>query len=382
MKLNDHRKMKGIRVVTQLTLMQFIGSLLLSYLVGVGMIDHAVASTSLDLSVAGASGGQIVATSNELTCSSTCTLQTEETLLGLFAVPERGYRFESWEGACENTLGPFCTVTASDYLMVRARFVPDESFASPAKALLLLHGESEDHKVWNEFAKQRFNDQCPVIRGGVVLGNDSLDFQNDVYCYRIDFGYYAAAFSRKLVKEMRSASEYPTADEETQWSAWNYEIRAAVLGILARHPRLSLVLLGHHRGGLAAQQFIRSNTPESQSVQGLLTISSTSGGLNPSGHARLQETKNAHDSDGVVTQRFHYAQFDVLLRSDHSSSTGMPSENSVMTDAPNRVMAMGELLYQQQTKPSYQTAVIADPEKEANISLVLRLLMNDWWMNR
>ena len=93
MKLNDHRKMKGIRVVTQLTLMQFIGSLLLSYLVGVWMIDHAVASTSLDLSVAGASGGQIVATSNELTCSSTCTLQTEETLLGLFAVPERGYRF-------------------------------------------------------------------------------------------------------------------------------------------------------------------------------------------------------------------------------------------------------------------------------------------------
>ncbi|MGH8487298.1 MAG: esterase/lipase family protein [Gammaproteobacteria bacterium] len=49
------------------------------------------------------------------------------------------------------------------------------------------------------------------------------------------------------------------------------EVRAAVRGILNRHPSAEIVLLGHSRGGLAARDFLQKTSPERDKVVGLVT---------------------------------------------------------------------------------------------------------------
>jgi hypothetical protein len=217
-------------------------------------------------------GGRIAVVPDETSCaSSACVLnEPDQALIGLFAEPEAGYRFKGWDGACENVVGPLCTLTPADGAFdLGAYFVRDDRFQAlaHAKALLLLHGAEDKSTVWNEFVKQRFADRCPSIRGGVVIGADSIDADNQVYCYRVDFGYYDAA-TPKL-----QSGNAPSAADPSAFEHWRHEVRAAVLGIHDRHPSIELVLVGHAQGGWAARGFLRSDAPESRAVVGLLTLS-------------------------------------------------------------------------------------------------------------
>lgn len=239
-------------------------------LAGIASLAPISEAASVTLS-ARTEGGRIAVVPDEMSCAApSCVVEEpSRTPVGLFAEPEAGYRFKGWDGACENAIGPLCTLPPADgAFSLGAYFVRDDRLQSLAqtKALLLLHGAESDSSVWNEFVKQRFDNRCPTIRGGVVLGEDSLDAGNQVYCYRVDFGYFDAA-APKLQTADALAADDPAAFEH-----WRHEVRAAILGIHDRHPKIELVLVGHAQGGWAARGFLRAETPESRDVVGLLTL--------------------------------------------------------------------------------------------------------------
>ncbi|TAN46451.1 MAG: hypothetical protein EPN21_20420 [Methylococcaceae bacterium] len=316
-------------------------------------LSHAATAT-LELSVEGAGGGRIVSAGG-VQCPASCAVAAQEqALVSLFAVADSGYRFDSWQGACEAAIGPLCTLAATPGTVISARFVQDHVEQGQTKALLLLHGANANYAAWNEFVKQRFNDRCPIIRGGVVLGGDSFDPGNGVYCYRIDFGYYATA---------PKAAAARAQDDAATLKQLGHEVRAAVLGILGRHPKLSLVLLGHDRGGQAAREFLLSNAQERGTVAGLLTIDTRQAAPGQDQGAPLP-----------AVERLQYAQFEVVLES--SGQAAAPWEPG---SAP---IAYGALSYKTPAVKAGAGDGVGAPEKEANISLVLGLLMNTWWLER
>lgn len=229
-------------------------------------LSHQAAAFTLDVQVADGIGGRVVSVPGNTDCVPYCTIEaSSRSVVSLFALPDKAYRFDGWTEACVHTIGPLCTLIPSENIRLSARFVKVEAPQPPTKALLLLHNEGAKHTVWNEFVKQRFNNRCPVIYGGVVLGDDSFDPRNKVYCYRIAFGYYdmlkhsKAGDGRQMKK--RFSSKY-----------LGYEVRAAVLGVLNRHPNLSLTLVGQARAALAARSFLQSDTAEGSDVVGLLAL--------------------------------------------------------------------------------------------------------------
>ncbi len=233
----------------------------------------AIAAVTLDVQVAGGSGGRIVSTPGNTDCAPDCTIQASpQSLVSLFALPDKTYRFQGWDGACANTIGPLCTLRPDRNTRLSARFVKTEAPEAPTKALLLLHGEGLKHSVWNEFIKHRFNNRCPVIYGGVVLGEDSFDPRNNVYCYRIAFGYYDSLTHTKTGRSLQKTADNRNAKKRFAGKQLGYEVRAAVLGIENRHPDLSLTLVGQAHAALAAQSFLQADTVEPDEVAGLLAL--------------------------------------------------------------------------------------------------------------
>ncbi|MDP2902266.1 MAG: hypothetical protein Q8N96_04055 [Methylovulum sp.] len=226
---------------------------------------------TLDAQVADGVGGHIASASGDMDCMPGCTLQIpSQALVSLFAVADKDYRFQGWNGACVNTIGPLCTLKPSGNISLGARFVKTKVPKMPVKALLLLHDEGVKHTVWNEFVKQHFNNRCPVVYGGVVLGEDSYDPHNNVYCYRIAFGYYDML--NIAAKTLQDNASVGKAKPRFSSKRLGYEVRAAALGLLKRHPKLSLTLVGQARAALAAQSFLQADIAENSGVVGLLAL--------------------------------------------------------------------------------------------------------------
>jgi len=287
------------------------------------------AAFTLSIQVADGLGGRVVGVPGNTDCMLSCTIEaSSQTLVSLFALPDKGYRFKGWNGACENTIGPLCTFKPSESVSLSARFVKTAVPQMPTKALLLLHGEGVRHTVWNEFVKQRFNNRCPVVYGGVVLGDDSLDPRNKVYCYRIAFGYYDMLNHSKTARGLQKVGDDRKAKDRFFSKRLGYEVQAAVLGVLNRHPNLSLTLVGQGRAALAAQFFLQTGTAERSEVVGLLA----------------------------------------LQQSSHDSSNDAVSEQL-------RSVAF-------QTERSAVLKLEAEPEQDGKISAALAQLTKSWWMTR
>lgn len=234
---------------------------------------------TLGIEVADGVGGRIGNVPGNVGCTPYCVAQVpSEALLSLFALPDKGYRFQGWEGACAKTLGPLCTLRPNEDTYLAARFVKSQASQAPAKALLLLHGEGVKHTVWNEFVKHHFNDRCPSIYGGVVLGEDASGEGNQVYCYRIAFGYYKWLKHSETAKGIPAPSGTEKKPHNIPTQQLAYETQAAVLGILARHPNLSLTLVGQAQGGaLAAQSFLQGKMAGHSRVVGVLALQTPKG---------------------------------------------------------------------------------------------------------
>lgn len=302
-------------------LIRNISSGLLSLLLCIALPLPTLAAT-LGIGVADGIGGRIGNVPGDMECAPYCISQASaDALVSLFALPDEGYRFAGWEGACAGTLGPLCTLRADGDTQLLARFTKNQASHVPAKALLLLHGESAKNTVWNDFAKQHFNDRCPVIYGGVVLGDDAYDPHHKVYCYRIAFGYYDLLNHSEAAKGLQSTHDNQPKSSHVPIRHLAYEVRAAVLGILARHPKLSLTLVGQGRSVLAAQSFLQAKTAERKRIVGLLD---------------LQEANNK--------EAFHRA-------------AGQPKQASLLK-------------------------LQASPEQTAKISAALSRLGSSWWVSR
>jgi len=283
-----------------------------------------IAAVTLDIQVADGSGGRIVSTPDNADCAPNCTIQTPlQSVVSLFALPDKNYRFHGWDGACANTIGPLCTLRPDGNTRLSARFVKTETPEIPAKALLLLHGEGLKHSVWNEFVKHRFNNRCPVIYGGVVLGEDSFDPRNNVYCYRIAFGYYDRLTHTPTTGALQKTGTDRNLKKRFSSKQSGYEIRAAVLGIESRHPDLSLTLVGQAHAALAAQSFLQADSTEPGEISGLLALQPSS-------------PKTKH---GVRSGPFKISRTDALILN-------------------------------------------ANPEQEGKISAALAQLTKSWWMSR
>ncbi|MEQ1558298.1 MAG: hypothetical protein ABL933_05085 [Methyloglobulus sp.] len=246
--------------------------LLLSVLISLIWAGEAVAFT-LDVKVIGGVGGHVASDQGIKECFSNCTLHTTPgTFVNLLAIPDKGYRFLSWQDACANTTGSLCTLRSVDNAKLSARFAKIDKPQPQTKVLLLLHDEGERHWVWNEFVAQYFDNQCPTIYGGVVLGEDSANSHNHVHCYRIKFGYYRLlnlgqqnTYDNNIVQVNELASTEQLADE----------VKAAVIGILNRHNNLNLMLIGHEGAAIVAESFLTSNIAKSSAIIGLLKLKST-----------------------------------------------------------------------------------------------------------
>jgi pimeloyl-ACP methyl ester carboxylesterase len=238
--------------------------------------SKAGTEVSLNLTLEGAGQGRVTSDPPGIDCPPDCTKNyASGTLVSLFAAPSAGFRFAGWDGACKAFTGPLCTLKLTRKRGATARFAVDSRTHAKVKALLLLHGMNSSHETWNEFVRLRFNDRCTRIHGGVVMGADAPSANNNVLCYRIDFGFYDDLGGRKGLEgltpaQIRSAGQLPAGDFST-FRQLGHELRAAIIGILDRHPKATIVMVGHSRGGLAARAFSQSNAPERDAVIGLLT---------------------------------------------------------------------------------------------------------------
>lgn len=235
-----------------------------------GLFTNPAAAYRLELEISGANGGKIGNIENSYVCEKHCQLQTfSKNLLSLVALAEDGYRFAGWEGACENRMGPLCTLKPDDNVKVGARFVKNHAVQPSAQALLLLHNANEKNSVWNEFIQQRFNNRCPVIYGGVILDQDSFDARSRTACYRIAFGYYDL-----LKVGMRLEDGLDIIENTFSKSPLGYEIRAGVLGLLSRHPGIHVTLIGHGEAADAALAYLKKTSSERKNVDALIALNS------------------------------------------------------------------------------------------------------------
>lgn len=229
-------------------------------LAGLGWMGVAVAApVQLAVEIEGAKGGRVDGLPDGSQCAAACVaVAPEPSLVSLLAEPESGFRFANWQGACETTLGPLCTLPLSTDASVGVRFVPETEPEPAQEAVLLLHDAGEMPAVWNRAVDRQFNGRCPMIYGGVLLGGSAQIAPEAPQCYRLRFGYYAALD--------------PAANPDQSVALWAVEIRAAVAGLMDAHPRLRLVLVGKGEGLTAAQDFLAAPSPEQASVAGLLAI--------------------------------------------------------------------------------------------------------------
>lgn len=228
----------------------------------------------VDMNVADGNGGKIVGSESSAGCTQNCTLQIySKKLVSLFAVADEGYRFAGWNGGCENHLGPLCTLILKENVKVGARFVKTRSISPPSQAILLLHDVNEYQTVWNEYIDQRFNNHCPVIYGGVLMEKDSVEPHIKTHCYRISFGYYKFLQQELAAKGiLASRSARDNRENPLPPKYLGNEIRAAILGIMNRQPKLLLTLVSHGKATQAAQSFLQSGNEEKNAVSGLLAL--------------------------------------------------------------------------------------------------------------
>ncbi len=238
-------------------------------------IPQHVSAHLTPVSVADDIGGFITDAENRFRCRQNCRIQSPaKHAMSFFAVPDKGYRFASWEGDCADTIGPLCTLNTEGGKRVIARFVKHENLPAPRHVLLLLHDYTEKQSVWNKYIGQHFNDRCPTIYGGVLLEKDSPELTSKLACYRIAFGYYNLfdTFARNDT-DLSDLNNLRKKRQHLHQQRAN-EIRAAILGILNRHPGSAFVLVGHGDAALATQAFLQKKTESRNNVFGLINLTS------------------------------------------------------------------------------------------------------------
>lgn len=216
----------------------------------------------LNLAVENSVGGKI-SFSGSQSCRQHCEIEIEPgRVVSLFAVPTKGYRFLSWRGDCQDSVGPFCTLKTRQENQVSAKFIKAREHSRQGRALLLLHDYSDRHSVWNEFARLQFDNRCPVIYGGVILESESAAELKRDACYRIAFGYY----------NLLSRASAPRENKGISTQALGQEVKAAIIAIINRRPDTKVTLVSQGNAELAVRAFLTSNPDEKQYVAGVLTL--------------------------------------------------------------------------------------------------------------
>jgi uncharacterized repeat protein (TIGR01451 family) len=157
----------------------------------------------------------------------------------------------------------------------------------PKKVVLLLHGMNSEPSTWKDFVSKYFNENCPEIFGGALLGATSIPNAQGTLCYAVRFGVHDISGDPGLPDVFDGATsakdwgikEFGPALLKGDFSTFDdlgNEVKDAVQRILEVHPGVNIVLVGHSRGGLAARAFLQNykDTVEAQPIVGLLTTGS------------------------------------------------------------------------------------------------------------
>jgi hypothetical protein len=235
---------------------------------------QGASDASLNTSVSGNGSGVIASGPPGINCPTDCNHGYKlKTLVTLFAAPAPGSRFKEWTGACKAVKAATCIVKINSNRTASAAFAKSSTQHTAVKALLLLHGMNAGFESWNELARLRFRNNCPRVVAGAIIGADSKNPNNNVLCYRLNAGMYDFVSGRKGLEKLTPAGGR-TSGDFSSFAQLGLEVRAAVRGILNRHPKAKIVLLAHSRGGLAARAFLQQGSSERQAVIGLLTTGS------------------------------------------------------------------------------------------------------------
>jgi hypothetical protein len=220
------------------------------------------AQDTLAVQVESAAGGQVDGLPSDGSCRSRCTARlNRSSLISLLAQPDPGFRFDAWQGDCDATLGPLCTLAEPAQASVSVRFVPEDETRVPVESVLLLHGPEQDASVWNAVVRRQFAGDCPVIYGGALLTREREFNRAGLRCFRIRFGYYDA------LKPLAAFGGTPAGGFPEIW-----ELRAAVAGLMDRYPVLRLVLAGQPRALDIARRFAETPSRERHVVAGIFPV--------------------------------------------------------------------------------------------------------------
>ncbi len=195
---------------------------------------------------------------------------------------------------------------------------------SASKAMLLLPEPGETPYVWNEWIRQQFNNQCPLIRDGVVFGELGNEPGQAVHCYRMEWG----------------------ANERYD------ELEAAWAAIDQRHPQTDLVIMAHGQAGHIAAAWLNQQEAANDPVYGLLVIGN-----------RFVKPVITNP-----TRIFNSPRFQLLLGGDAASSQTFPDSEHAYRDAQMDFNLAAD-------NPASARIL----ERGADINRVLALWLGAWW---
>lgn len=236
----------------------------------------------------------------------------------------------------DSDISPSCVLSSSPSCSM-----DQDHRAQPSKVLLLLHEPGARYLVWNEWVRQKFNDRCPVIHSGVIVGEDSHNLSNGVYCYRI-------AFLSTL--KVSPGGAHP--------KRLGSEIQAAQSAIMQRHPNSHFVFMAQGEMGRIAETWLSQYGFAVNQMRGLLVI-----GINLPRHEVSTNTK-------ILSS----PRFDVLM---DEATPSQASLYGISSNHPEPVkVSYSQLNFKMQNKDGQPLKVL---EREADISRVMTLWLGDWW---
>lgn len=203
-----------------------------------------------------------------------------------------------------------------------------------SRAMLLLHEPGQTPFVWNEWVRQGFDNRCPIIRYGVMFGEEGYQPGNGVYCYRIE---WLSAHHPVTVAD--------SLDElESAWGA-----------IAQRHSQTDLIILAQGKAGSVARDWLDQRSPATHPVRGLLVIG---------GHSERAVTRQ--------TRTFRSPRFDLMLEAN--------SGNGVSRDPADADSAHTYGYAQMDFRMSGDHPASANIlERGADINRVLAFWLGSWW---
>ena len=143
--------------------------------------------------------------------------------------------------------------------------------ATPKKAVLLLHGLSDDKSIWNDLVSDSngFGGRCTVLKSNTTVYESANS--DGVFCFRIDFGSRDRTSNLRGLDNLTCNDHGGCSGDFSSYSQLGLDVKDAVTKMKQLlGSDVKIILLAHSRGGLAARAFLQSQSG-TENVVALIT---------------------------------------------------------------------------------------------------------------